>query len=191
MKGIMLKDLPHLSDFLHWSYANLAMAHAAVEGGAETFGRPHFIIRSRLFKGLQTGNMKVGSLILDEKVKLRARRACVYCGATKNLSADHIIPPSKGGLESGDNLVLACRSCNSSKRDHDLLEWWQRTRGTFPPLMLLRRYLKLALEHATERDLLGRDLDDLPDLPFGANKIPRRYPVPAELRLHVSGTKDD
>ena len=58
-------------------------------------------------------------------------------------------------------------------------------------MMILRRYLKLALEHALEMDLLGRDLDNLPDLPFSAKKIPRRYPAPAELRLHVGGTEDD
>ena len=188
---MVMPRLHTLGDLLHWSYANLAMAHAAVEDGAKTYGRIHFIIRSRLFKGLQTGAMNVGSIIIDEKLKLQAPTACVYCGATRNLSGDHILPPSKGGRDSGDNLVLACRSCNSSKRDHDFLEWWERTRGTFPPLMLLRRYLKLALEHALERDLLGQGLDDLPDLPFSANKIPRRYPAPAELRLHVGGTEDD
>ena len=183
MNGIMPEDLSCLGDLLHWSYANLAMAHAAVAGGAVTFGRTHFIIRARLFKGLQTGTMKVGSLVLDEKAKLHARRACVYCGVTENLSADHIIPPSKGGRDSGENLVLACRSCNSSKRDHDLLKWWHRTRGTFPPLLLLRRYLKLAMEYAAEQDLLGSPLDTFPAGPFRFDLIPRTFPAPAEMTL--------
>ena len=63
--------------------------------------------------------------------------------------------------------------------------------GTFPPLMLLQHYLTLAMEHATEKDLLGHGLDDLPVLPFSTDKIPRSYPAPADLRLHVDGTKDD
>ena len=183
----MAPEINTLGDLLHWSYANLAMAHAAVVDGSTVYGRVHFIIRSRLFKGMQTGTMNVGSIIIDEKLKLQAPTACVYCGATRNLSGDHILPPSRGGRDSGDNLVLACRSCNSSKRDNDLLEWWERKRGTFPPLMLLRRWLKLALEHANSGGLLDRDLDDLPVLPFSAKKIPRGYPAPVDLRLHVTG----
>ena len=180
-----MPDLNTLGDLLHWSYANLAMAHAAVEDGSQTYGRTHFIIRSRLFKGLQTGKMNVGSLIIDEKLKLQAPTACVYCGASQKLSGDHIIPPSKGGRDSGDNLVLACRSCNSSKSDTDFLEWWARKQQTFPPLMLLRRYLKLAMEHSTEKEVLAASLDGLPVLPFSTEQIPTKYPAPAELCLHV------
>ncbi len=40
---------------------------------------------------------------------------CVYCGTTKNLTLDHVIPRSKGGVDSWENLVTACHSCNSKK----------------------------------------------------------------------------
>ena len=180
-----MPDLNTLGDLLHWSYANLAMAHAAVVDGSQKYGRIHFIIRSRLFKGLQTGKMNVGSIIIDEKLKLQAPTACVYCGAAQNLSGDHIIPPSKGGRDCGDNLVLACRSCNSSKRDRDFLQWWERKYQTFPPLMLLRRYLKLALEHSSKRDVLNVTVDALPVLPFSKEQIPTSYPPPLELILQV------
>ncbi len=40
---------------------------------------------------------------------------CVYCGTTKNLTLDHVIPRSKGGTDSWENLVTACHSCNSKK----------------------------------------------------------------------------
>lgn len=40
---------------------------------------------------------------------------CVYCGDYKGLSADHVIPESKGGSTTLDNLVAACRKCNSKK----------------------------------------------------------------------------
>jgi len=186
-----MPDLNTLGDLLHWSYANLAMAHAAVEDGSQAYGKIHFIIRSRLFKGLQTGKMNVGSIIIDEKLKLHAPTACVYCGAAQHLSGDHIIPPSKGGRDCGDNLVLACRSCNSSKRDTDFLAWWERKQKTFPPLMLLRRYLKLALELSCERELLTSSLSELPVLPFSTEQIPTRYPAPAELILQVPARLDD
>jgi len=47
---------------------------------------------------------------------------CVYCGAPAT-SADHIRPLSRGGHEAEYNLVPACGSCNSSKRDRLLTEW--------------------------------------------------------------------
>jgi 5-methylcytosine-specific restriction endonuclease McrA len=40
---------------------------------------------------------------------------CVYCGGYKNLSADHIVPESKGGKLILENLQTLCRSCNSRK----------------------------------------------------------------------------
>ena len=38
---------------------------------------------------------------------------------------DHLIPLSDGGLDSAENHVPMCRSCNSSKGRKDLLEWWE------------------------------------------------------------------
>jgi len=40
---------------------------------------------------------------------------CAYCGETKPLTQDHIIPFAKGGEHIKDNVVPACKSCNSKK----------------------------------------------------------------------------
>ncbi|MBO0730843.1 MAG: HNH endonuclease [Acidimicrobiaceae bacterium] len=45
---------------------------------------------------------------------------CQYCGASAE-NIDHVVPRSKGGMHSWDNVVAACRPCNSRKRDR-LLE---------------------------------------------------------------------
>lgn len=55
---------------------------------------------------------------------------CRYCGArpgSELLEVDHLVPRSRGGLDSVDNLVSACRTCNGRKSDsivfpHDLIE---------------------------------------------------------------------
>ena len=41
--------------------------------------------------------------------------ACVYCGATEDLTLDYVVALSRGGEMSVENGVCACRSCNSSK----------------------------------------------------------------------------
>jgi hypothetical protein len=49
--------------------------------------------------------------------------ACVYCGDQDSFECDHVIPRSRGGLSTEDNLVAACKACNSSKKDRLLSEW--------------------------------------------------------------------
>ena len=44
---------------------------------------------------------------------------CQYCGSkSHDLTIDHIIPKSRGGTESWDNLVAACTKCNNKKGSH-------------------------------------------------------------------------
>lgn len=48
-------------------------------------------------------------------VFLRDHFHCQYCGEESELTFDHLIPRSRGGLTSWDNVVTACASCNLSK----------------------------------------------------------------------------
>ena len=47
----------------------------------------------------------------------RFSHKCVYCGSDNQLTQDHIVPLSKGGTHTADNIVPACQRCNSSKGD--------------------------------------------------------------------------
>ena len=98
-----------VSDQIIYSYANLAMADYAVGKGLSKYDRTCFMIRSRLYKGLQSGDMEIHSLFDDEKLKLQNGARCVYCGVSTDIS---------------DNLVCACKTCNSSKGKKDLMEWY-------------------------------------------------------------------
>ena len=174
---------------IYWSYSNLAMAHAAVEQRAERYRQVHFMVRARLYKGLTTGSMNIGSLLDDERIKLNAPRACAYCSTDDALTLDHLLPKHRGGAESADNSIWACRSCNSSKGARDVLVWWAATRQSSPPLLLVRRYLKLALREAEERDVLDHALDDLPALPFDPAAIPTSFPDPGQCVLWMPAAK--
>lgn len=48
---------------------------------------------------------------------------CHYCFTTEALTADHILPVSQGGSDHADNLVPACSTCNSSRRNRDYDEF--------------------------------------------------------------------
>jgi 5-methylcytosine-specific restriction endonuclease McrA len=43
--------------------------------------------------------------------------SCVYCGSTSELTVDHVVPKSKGGKSTWENLATACRPCNNRKDD--------------------------------------------------------------------------
>ena len=42
---------------------------------------------------------------------------CQYCGARTSLTVDHVIPRSKGGESSWENIVASCAPCNRRKGD--------------------------------------------------------------------------
>lgn len=53
-----------------------------------------------------------------KNIFIRDRNACQYCGGTfdyKDLSLDHVIPTSRGGGNSWENLVCCCIQCNKKK----------------------------------------------------------------------------
>ena len=48
-------------------------------------------------------------------VFLRDRFQCQYCGSKDDLTFDHVLPRSRGGRTTWDNVVTACAGCNLMK----------------------------------------------------------------------------
>ena len=46
---------------------------------------------------------------------LRDRFSCQYCGDREDLTFDHLLPRSRGGHTTWDNVVAACSPCNLRK----------------------------------------------------------------------------
>src|SRR3954451_7048248 len=54
---------------------------------------------------------------------------CAYCGATGTpLQRDCVLPISRGGRYTVDNIAPACRSCNASKCNDEVTGWLRRKR---------------------------------------------------------------
>jgi 5-methylcytosine-specific restriction endonuclease McrA len=49
------------------------------------------------------------------KAQIRRSPVCASCGATQDLTVDHIVPLSRGGSSDLSNLQTLCRSCNGIK----------------------------------------------------------------------------
>jgi 5-methylcytosine-specific restriction endonuclease McrA len=60
-------------------------------------------------------------------VFLRDGGQCQYCGRRAD-SIDHVVPRSRGGSHTWENVVAACGRCNSTKRDRLLEETGMRLR---------------------------------------------------------------
>ncbi|WP_339923943.1 HNH endonuclease [uncultured Cyclobacterium sp.] len=56
-----------------------------------------------------------GVLLNRNNLFKRDDHTCQYCGSSKNLTLDHVIPKSKGGKTSWSNLITACHRCNTIK----------------------------------------------------------------------------
>ena len=56
-------------------------------------------------------------MLSRQNIFRRDNSSCQYCGKTEDLTLDHVIPKSRGGRTSWDNLTTACKRCNSRKGD--------------------------------------------------------------------------
>ncbi|QSE97152.1 HNH endonuclease [Fulvivirga lutea] len=59
-----------------------------------------------------------GVALTRQNIFRRDNFQCQYCGQSKDLTLDHVIPRSKGGKSVWANLVTACKRCNTKKGDN-------------------------------------------------------------------------
>lgn len=140
-----------IRDLIYWEYANLIAMSAGLE---KNYG----FIMNRYFK-LKRGEIKMSSLVRDDRKLITSERRCIYCGNKSELSFDHIIPLNRGGPDVISNQVLACKKCNSSKSDKDIFYWYGIERKEEVPKLVLSKYLKLVYDFHKK----GKTLDK-PDL---------------------------
>ena len=89
---------------------------------------------------------------------------CAYCGATdRPLQKDCVLPLSRGGRYTLDNIAPACGPCNASKCNDEVTGWLRRKR------LDERAFLE---RHVAVRVLLAA-ADVQPDVPTGDDDVSR------------------
>lgn len=74
------------------------------------------IVKTKYVKIRQKKHVKINKNF----IYLRDDNVCQYCGTKCNsstISIDHVVPKSKGGPNSWDNMVTSCLDCNTKKGD--------------------------------------------------------------------------
>lgn len=179
-KGIIISNF---GDYLYWSYANLQMLYYAVSHGLSKYDQTCFMIRAKAFKAYKDGRWNIHDLLQFNVAKIHQNDYCWYCGKEmepSELTVDHVFPRSKGGNNDMDNIIMVCKSCNSSKGNMDLFEWFCEVRKEYPSIPVMVHYLKNIYFYSREHDLLDKHCDELDamNLPFKWQYIPVEYPEP-------------
>jgi len=79
------------------------------------------ILSNRVIRLLTYVKVPLSKIIMSKPSRAmiykRDNHTCQYCGSTKRLTIDHVIPRCKGGQDTWENLVVACSTCNTKKSD--------------------------------------------------------------------------
>ena len=79
---------------------------------------------------------------------------CAYCGVTdRPLQRDCVLPISRGGRYTADNVVPACGSCNASKCNVEVVSWLHRKRLDERAFLLRNAEIRAGLSSAAANDL--------------------------------------
>jgi hypothetical protein len=81
-----------------------------INSGFSTYVRP-LVIRLLNYVRYRSKSVKISR----SRLYRRDNYECAYCGQKKNLTIDHIIPKSRGGQNTWENLVTCCSPCNRLK----------------------------------------------------------------------------
>ncbi|CEA09841.1 CRISPR-associated endonuclease Cas9 [Arthrobacter saudimassiliensis] len=100
-----------------------------VVGPNEVFARPSVILLNRYVRV----PYREGTVATRRGVLRRDDHRCAYCGKAA-ATVDHVVPKSRGGGDSWENLVACCLRCNNAKGDKTLkqLGWELRFRPQPP-----------------------------------------------------------
>lgn len=88
-----------------------------------------------------------------QNIFLRDERSCQYCGVELTLNTftmDHVLPISKGGKTTFDNIVVACQTCNANKgNNHKIVPKRKPYKPDYWELVSKRKKMPFNIRHHT------------------------------------------
>lgn len=106
----------------------LAQYEAVVRSQRSEFRIPSVVVLKDFVKPQKRVAFTRFNLFLRDEFK------CQYCGSKGDLTFDHVVPRSKGGITSWENVVAACSPCNLKKGNKTLRQVGMRLmRKPVPP----------------------------------------------------------
>jgi len=105
-----------IKQIIFWQYAKIVSESAGL-------GKKNYGMIMSTYKKLCDNSISWSSSVREWLKEREQGNECIYCGNAEKLTTDHILPRICGGEDIPDNVVSACKSCNSSKGSKGLYEW--------------------------------------------------------------------
>lgn len=108
----------HARELVSWTYGEEVME---VRGGYSRLTGEQTVLKLNCIlacKGKVYDKIRKEPPLTNSALFRRDQNVCLYCGQSflaRDLSRDHVIPISKGGLDVWTNVVTACKRCNAHK----------------------------------------------------------------------------
>lgn len=143
-----------------YEYAKL-IADRAVEdreslAAAERTGSDYWSFVALTFRKLKDGRISASSVLRENKQLVQSSQRCAYCASSQALQWEHIIPRSRQGPDTIDNMVLSCAKCNREKAARNPIEWYdsRKLHRKQIPRIVMGKLLKVVLEEHRARNTL-------------------------------------
>ncbi len=147
------KNVRTIRQLIYWEYAKLV-------AGAAVGDRKNFRFVMYTYERFLKGEAHPSTILRENKLLVEEELQCAYCTASGALQWEHIVPRSRGGPDTIDNMVKACLPCNTAKGARDPFEWYGEARIYEIPRLVLGKYLKVVFDfHTAAGTLDAADLN--------------------------------
>lgn len=82
------------------------------------YGKTYYHKKPTMTQNVRCKKMGIAGILTETEwrdILWKYNYQCANCGTSEDLTIDHIIPISRGGTNTSDNVQPLCKSCNSRK----------------------------------------------------------------------------
>ena len=153
----MAVRVENVFETIMYEYAKLiadkAVEERAALAPADRISKDYWSFVWHTFRKLCDGKISSSTILRENKLLVQVGHRCAYCESTDSLQWEHIIPRSRNGPNTIDNMVLSCAKCNRDKAARNPIEWFdaREIHRKHIPRIVMGKLLKLILEEHRRR----------------------------------------